>query len=200
MFQQRVQPWTALWPKTIPVPLQGLLALATALAAWGLVYQVSIPIPLVALGVLFVWLSINDWIHCQVPNWATYPLIVVALVRAVIERDVSWWPYWFGAFFLYQLHFFAGGDLKILVGLFGLFPDPHLLYVIALGKIVLGGPYLVYKYARQWRTLPQRMIWRAVTFQVLPSAEELRREGKPYVFSTCLSAIAYWIWLFYGRF
>jgi hypothetical protein len=77
------------------------------------------------------------------------------------------------------------------MGLFGLFPDFQLAWLVALCILVTGLPYLAYKYRHQWRTIPRALFWRLVTRQFLPSQAEFEKDAVPYAFSFCLAGGMY---------
>jgi Flp pilus assembly protein protease CpaA len=173
--------------KLVPVGI-GALALG-----WVFPETFALPAPL-ALGgmlVLFLWISVNDFKTRRVPNTVTYPLIVVGIIRAIAFHDGIFLLYWVVFFTLWTVRFIGGGDAKLLMGLFGLFPDVLLAWCVALCVIVTGLPYLAYKYRQQWRTIPRTLFWRLVTRQFLPSQAEFEQDAVPYAFSFCLAGAAY---------
>jgi len=172
-----------------------LLPIGIGMLALGWVFPetFALPAPL-ALGgmlVLFIWISINDFKTRRVPNTVTYPLMAVGVIRAIAFRDGIFLLYWAVFFTLWAAHFMGGGDAKLLMGLFGLFPNVQLAWWVALSILVTGLPYLAYKYRRQWRTIPRALFWRLVTRQFLPSQAEFEQDAVPYAFSFCLGGAAY---------
>ena len=153
----------------------------------------SIPSPMASGGMiaLFMWISINDFKTRRVPNAVTYPLMVVGILRAIAFRDGIFPLYWVVFFTLWTTRFMGGGDAKLLMGLFGLFPDFQLAWLVALSILVTGLPYLAYKYRHQWRSIPRTLFWRLITRQLLPNQAEFEKEAVPYAFSFCLAGAAY---------
>jgi len=172
-----------------------LFPVAIAFCALGLVFPDALPIPfpiaVVGMVALFIWISINDFKTRRVPNVVTYPLMLVGIVRAVAFRDGIFLLYWAVFFTLWTARFMGGGDAKLLMGLFGLFPDFQLAWLVALCILVTGLPYLAYKYRHQWRTIPRALFWRLVTRQFLPSQAEFEKDAVPYAFSFCLAGGVY---------
>ena len=166
----------------------GALALVLVLPA-----AFSIPSPMASGGMiaLFIWISINDFKTQRVPNAVTYPLMVVGILRAIAFRDGIFLLYWVVFFTLWTTRFMGGGDAKLLMGLFGLFPDFQLAWLVALSILVTGLPYLAYKYRHQWRTIPRALFWRLITRQFLPDQAEFEKDAVPYAFSFCLAGAAY---------
>jgi Flp pilus assembly protein protease CpaA len=178
----------------------GTLAIALVLPE---VLPISSPISsliaFVGMVGLFVWISLNDFKTRRVPNAATYPLMTVGIVRAIAFHDGVFLLYWVVFFALWMSHFMVGGDAKLLMGLFGLFPDFQLAWFVAGSILVTGLPYLAYKYRHQWRTVPRSLFWRLVTRQFLPSQTEFEKEAVPYAFSFCLAGTVYLLMRFVQR-
>jgi len=174
---------------------KNLLPIGIAALALVLVFPepFAIPAPLVVGGMLalFIWISVNDFKTRRVPNAVTYPLMLVGAVRAIFFGDGIFLLYWVVFFTLWTTRFMGGGDAKLLMGLFGLFPDFQLAWFVAASVLVTGLPYLAYKYRQQWRTIPRALFWRLVTRQFLPSPAEFEKDAVPYAFSFCLAGAAY---------
>lgn len=176
-----------------------LVSSGIAILAFALVLPEALPIPssissriaLVGMVGLFMWISLNDFKTRRVPNAVTYPLITVGIVRAIEFHDGVFLLYWVVFFALWMSHFMGGGDAKLLMGLFGLFPDFQLAWFVAVSILVTGLPYLAYKYRHQWRTIPRNLFWRLITRQFLPSQAEFEKEAVPYAFSFCLAGTVY---------
>lgn len=179
-----------------------LVSASLAVFALVLVLPGTLPIPaeissriaFVGIAALFAQISLNDFKTRRVPNTVTYPLMAIGIVRAMAYRDGIFLLYWAVLFALWTARFMGGGDAKLLMGLFGLFPDFQLAWFVAVSILVTGLPYLAYKYRLQWRTIPralQRVLWRLVTLQFLPSQAEFEKEAVPYAFSFCLAGAVY---------
>ena len=172
-----------------------LLPITIAICALGLVFPDALPIPFpiafAGMNALFIWISINDFKTRRVPNVVTYPLMLVGIVRSVAFCDGIFLLYWIVFFTLWTTRFMGGGDAKLLMGLFGLFPGFQLAWLVALSILVTGLPYLAYKYRHQWRTIPRALFWRLITRQFLPSQAEFEKDAVPYAFSFCLAGAAY---------
>jgi Flp pilus assembly protein protease CpaA len=172
-----------------------LLPITIAVCALSLVFPNALPVPFpiafVGMNALFIWISINDFKTRSVPNMVTYPLMAVGIVRAISFRDGIFLVYWVVFFALWTAHFMGGGDAKLLMGLFGLFPEFQLAWLVGASILVTGLPYLAYKYRRQWRTIPRAFFWRLITRQFLPNQAEFEKEAVPYAFSFCLAGVVY---------
>lgn len=172
-----------------------LAPIVVSLLGIALVFPDGLPIPsLITFGgmiALFAWISWNDFKTRRVPNTITYPLLAMALVRAAVFRDGGFLPYWALFFFLWTVRFMGGGDAKLLMGLFGLFPDFQLAQFMSVSILITGIPYLCYKYRHAWRTVPRAVFYRLITGQLLPSQTEFEKEAVPYAFSFCLGCGVY---------
>ncbi len=166
----------------------GLIALALV---WREALPAPFPIALVGIHVLFVWISWHDFKTRRVPNVVTYPLMAIGVVRAIALRDGVFLAYWFILFSLWMARFMGAGDAKLLMGLFGLFPDFQLARLMAASILVTGIPYLLYKYRQEWRSVPRALLWRLITGQLLPTEAEFESGAVPYAFAFCLAGAVY---------
>ena len=175
------------------------ISASVAVLALVLVIPATLPIPadvssriaFVGIAALFVQISVNDFKTRLVPNSITYPLMLIGIVRAIAYRDGTFLLYWAVLFALWTVRFMGGGDAKLLMGLFGLYPDFQLVWFVAVSILVTGLPYLAFKYRYEWRTIPRALFWRLITRQFLPSPAEFEKEAVPYAFSFCLAGAVY---------
>ena len=175
------------------------ISASVAVLALVLVIPATLPIPadvssriaFVGIAALFVQISVNDFKTRLVPNSITYPLMLIGIVRAIAYRDGTFLLYWAVLFALWTVRFMGGGDAKLLMGLFGLYPDFQLVWFVAVSILVTGLPYLAFKYRYEWRTIPRDLFWRLITRQFLPSPAEFEKEAVPYAFSFCLAGAVY---------
>ncbi len=172
-----------------------LLPIATGVFAFAIVFptawHASVFVGFAGMSALCAWISVNDFRTHRVPNWSVYPLMLVGVVRAVTLLDVTFLLYWVVLFSLWQIRFMGGGDAKLLMGFFGLFPDFQLAWLIAVSILVTGVPYLAFKYRAKWRNIPRTLFFRLITRQFLPSQTEFEKEAVPFAFSFCLGWITY---------
>ncbi len=175
-----------------------LLPITSAVLAFALVFPVALHAPflsvLVGMTALCVWISLYDLRTHRVPNWVTYPMMLAGIGRALAFADGTVFVYWVAIFSLWQVHFMGGGDAKLLMGFFGLFPDFQLGWLMAASILVTGLPYLALKYRHEWRSIPQALFFRLITRQLLPSETEFQKEAVPYAFSFCLACVGYLFW------
>ena len=188
-------------PRTLVRTYEISLPIAIGVLALMLVFPQVLPVPLLvvlgAMSVLLLGISLNDFRTHRVPNGVTYPLMLVGLIRAMAMADAVFVIYWLVFFSLWQMRFMGGGDAKLLMGLFGLFPDFQFAWLMAASILVTGVPYLLLKYRNQWRTVPRAHIWGLITRQLHPTQGEFESEAVPYAFSFCLAGVVY-LWLRFG--
>ncbi len=168
----------------------GVLVIGLVLAFPNL-FPISRGILLAGVGGLLIGISVNDLRTRLVPNYVTYPLMIVGVARAVVLGDAAFLVFWLVCFFLWVARFMGGGDAKLLMGLFGLFPDMEFAWAIAVSVLATGIPYLIFKYRGRWRSALKRLVWRLVTRQLLPSEEEFDEKAVPFAFSFCLAGGIY---------
>lgn len=103
---------------------------------------------------------------------------------------------WALLFLLWELNIIGGGDAKLLMGLFALFPTGDFVLVFSTLVLVLSLPYLIAKYWRQNPVGAVQMIAFRVLKGLFPTREELEREGRPLAWTYCVPGVVYlwWLW------
>ncbi|MCD6519103.1 MAG: prepilin peptidase [Anaerolineae bacterium] len=166
-------------------------------AGWpGLVLKIGITVWLVTVS---AW----DRLQRRIPNALVLPVMFGALGwqiwRALFQNEKGVFfalAAWGILFSLWQLHFFGGGDTKLLMALFALFPTARFLLLFCIIVLVVSLPLLAFKYFRRgWREKLRQVHQRARQGQILPTAEDLQREGRPHCWSLALPGVIYLWWL-----
>lgn len=152
----------------------------------------------VALTLYLVLVTVWDFKMQRVPNWLTMPLMATVLLWRVIHLDFQWAPYWLGCLALWLLNGLGGGDTKLLMVLFGIFPRMELLFLLLLFSIVCLAVVLFVRYARvrglsMWL---KRMAYRFSLLSLFPSRAEMQMGAEPFTFILALASVAY-IWVFW---
>ena len=131
----------------------------------------------------------------HIPNWLTFPVMLVAGGFRIYDGRWQFLLAWVVIFFLWQANVVGGGDAKLLMGLFALFPEPLFLLVFAAVGLVVRIPLVVRKY---WGQRPSELLAsagdRLRTGRFTPSREELREHGRSYAWTYCLPGAVY-LWL-----
>lgn len=80
----------------------------------------------------------------RVPAEITLPLMAAAILRGLLLQDLTFLLAWGMLIAIYLLHILGGGDSKLLMGLFGLFPSVTFYYAFAVFWVVTHYPLLLY--------------------------------------------------------
>jgi len=132
----------------------------------------------------------------QVPNWLTLPALCGVLAWRLAHLDVSFLPFWAACLVSWYVHVLGGGDVKLLMVLFGLFPEVGLVYTFLIGAAVILALLVLWRRARTRKlqtgfvSLGQRVL--ALNF--FPSARALQEQGEPFTFVIALVGIVYVWW------
>lgn len=167
-----------------------------------------------ALGlvVILLFAGVIDLAIGIVPIEITYPLMVAGVVRAIVLGDASFLLYWFALALIYLLNVVGGGDLKLLMGMFGLWP--HLEFFIALEAVIIAThlPLIIYRRTRKknWRaqfqfmyrwthlklieiiageTTPHKILHQAIVRR--PTSETLSHQGDRLAIAFSFAGILY---------
>jgi Flp pilus assembly protein protease CpaA len=141
--------WGGGWSRVARL-LGGLVTFASLLALSG---EGETLAQLTAKGILFAALAVGavvDWQTRQVPrelSWAWLLAgLVVAGARFVQVQDTRAIPYGVGVYALWQAGILGGGDAKLLLGAFGLWPEPMLLACIVAITLARGLVFVAWRY------------------------------------------------------
>lgn len=135
-----------------------------------------------------------DLKHRVVPNWLTVPALVAAGAWQLHQGHWEFLQAWAAIFVLWMLHFFGGGDAKLMMVLFALFPGPHFLVSFCWVALAATLPQIVLKY---WRTSPlalARCLKLRLATGPLPSEEDLEERGVRSTWIISLAGVVY-AWL-----
>ena len=159
------------------------------------------------------WLiAVAAWDHIEgrIPNWLVLPVMLIGLVYQ-IYASISGrnWAIlgvvvaWVAIFSLWQARVYGGGDAKLLMGLFALFPNYRFLIVFCVATLAVSIPLLVYeiakKHIRRWRIGKDTAHELACHEQgdgdrddsALPSASAWRITYRPYAWVFALPGVIY---------
>jgi Flp pilus assembly protein protease CpaA len=160
-------------------------------------------------GAITLWLivvSVWDRVERRVPNVLVLPVMCGALLwQAYVSIAGTYGTgsppiafvlvAWVVLFLLWRAHIFGGGDAKLLMALFALFPTTQFLLLFAVVVLAVTLPLVALKAARtglgrSWRNARERLA----SGQALPTAEDLRTQGRPHCWSLALPGVIY-LWL-----
>ncbi len=143
----------------------------------------------VILTAYLVVLAIGDWRTSKIPWYLTLPPMLAAGVWQVWQGHGEILGVWLVIFLLWVLRFYGGGDAKVLMFLFALFPAERLLYVLVAVALVVGLPLLWRKYRGQNLVLlAQRAAFRLASGDISPSDQEWS-QARPYTWLLALAGI-----------
>jgi len=130
----------------------------------------------VALSIYLAIAGIIDLKTHKVPNWLTLPALAGLALWRIARREPIFLVYWAVIYLLWEARIWGAGDAKLLMVLFGLWPETGFLFIEALTVLVLGIPLLIAKYwGRSPMELAQAVHVRLLTGQILPTEEELAK-------------------------
>lgn len=140
--------------------------------------------------------TVWDFRTMEIPPWMTWPPLAAVLVWRTTQSDFRFVPFWGALFVIWLLNGMGGGDVKLLMVLFGLFPRIELLYVFLVITGVGIAVVLFMRYARahSLRTWFRRMSYR-LFFLKPASRAEVELGEEPFTFFVALAGIAY-VWVF----
>lgn len=156
-----------------------------------------------ALGgrlVITAWLaavSLWDVRRAIIPNWLTLPAMLAAGGWRLYQGRWYVLLMWALLYLLWRVNIMGGGDAKLLMGLFALFPTYDFALLFSLLVLAVTLPLLA---ARHWGKRPTD-LFRGVADRIgqgrlLPTREELETRGQQYAWTFCLPGVIYlwWLW------
>jgi Flp pilus assembly protein protease CpaA len=147
-----------------------------------------------------VWLcsvAILDWRTGLIPNWLTLPVAVIAGGLRAYQGTWSFLIAWVLVYLMWRVNVMGGGDAKLLMGLFALFPSYDFVIVFAVSVLAVSIPLIIIKHwGKTSSELVQGIANRLGRRNVLPTQEELKDQGRRYAWTFCLAGVVY-AWLFW---
>ena len=132
-----------------------------------------------------------------VPNRLTVPAMAAAAGWQVYRGHWEFLGAWLIIFTLWMLRFFGGGDAKLMMALFAVFPRVDFLVFFCWVALAASLPQVVFKYRRTSPLAVARRLKLRLVTGVFPSEEELGQDG---VRSTWIISLAggLYVWLLGG--
>ncbi len=147
----------------------------------------------VALSAYLIVAAAWDLKRGIVPNWLTVPALAFAGGWQLYQGQWEFLQSWAAIFTLWMLRFFGGGDAKLMMALFALFPGVDFLVAFCWVAVAATLPQIVLKY---WRTSPlvvaRRLGFRLAT-GLLPGEGELEESGVRSTWIISLAGMLY-VW------
>lgn len=137
--------------KAIGLSLRLVAALAVFLVAWSFFDSHFSPVAFfdkraLMLAAILLAAGIIDRAKGIVLMEITYPLMLASIVRAIVFSDPSFLLYWFALAIIYLFNVVGGGDVKLLMGMFGLFPHFEFFVVMEIVVIATHLPIVLYRH------------------------------------------------------
>jgi len=131
-----------------------------------------------------------------IPNWLTLPLMLAVGVLRLYQRQWIVLPIWVLVYLLWRVNIIGGGDAKLLMGIFALFPTFDFAFVFAVLVAAVTLPLLVLQHwGRRPADLVRGVAHRLHEGPLMPTREELETEGRQYAWTFCLPGVVYlWLW------
>ncbi|MBS1253499.1 MAG: hypothetical protein MAG451_02548 [Anaerolineales bacterium] len=149
------------------------------------------------LSAWLVAIAIWDVRTTRIPNWLTFPVMLAAGAWRLYHSVWIVLPIWVLIYMIWRVNIIGGGDAKLLMGLFALFPTFDFAFLFAAVVLVASLPLL---YRKHWWRRPagvaQGVVQRINSGQIFPTQEELHTEGQQYAWTFCLPGLIYlwWLW------
>ena len=156
-----------------------------------------------ALGVrlaLTCWLiavAVWDWRRGIIPNWLTLPVMLAAGGLRFYQGQWLVLALWVLLYLIWRMNIVGGGDAKLLMALFALFPTYEFAFLFSVLVLAALVPVIV---VRHWGKRPidlaAAVVGRIGQGRLLPTQEELQTQGQQYAWTFCLPGAIYlwWLW------
>lgn len=151
----------------------------------------------VALSLWLVATSVWDIRTARIPNWLTLPMMLTAGAWRLYQQVWIILPVWVLIYMIWRVNVIGGGDAKLLMGLFALFPTFEFVFPFSVVVLIVSLPLL---FRRHWWRRPAEMAQgvaqRISSGQIFPTQEELHTHGQQYAWTFCLPGLIYvwWLW------
>lgn len=131
-----------------------------------------------------------------IPNWLTIPVMLGLGGLRLYQRHWIVLPIWVLIYLLWRVHIIGGGDAKLLMGIFALFPTFEFAVVFSVLLAAVTLPLLMLQHwGRRPGDLLRGAAHRLQEGPLLPTQEELEAQGRQYAWTFCLPGLVYlWLW------
>ena len=145
---------------------------------------------------LALWLDLRTQ---TVPNGLTLPLMAAGLIWQFSQRGLgALWvlAIWWGILLGWTLHFYGGGDAKLLMALFAFWPDVRFFWALCGAAVLVGGMALCIRYRGRLRELGSFYLSNLLAFKLHPAEGEETRGGRgPHLTIAAVLAGGVYAWL-----
>ena len=150
-----------------------------------------------ALTCWLVAVAVWDWRWAIIPNWLTLPIMLAAGGVRLYQGQTLVLAIWVLLYVMWRVNIMGGGDAKLLMGLFALFPTYKFAFLFSILVVAALTPVII---VRHWGRRPidlvAALLDRIGQGRLLPTQEELRTQGQQYAWTFCLPGAIYlwWLW------
>ena len=148
----------------------------------------------VLLAAFVIIALFSERVVCKSRNPALAAIVTgLVAVFFFLPGSPAYWTLlgWLAAWLLWEFNVIGGADVKLMMLLVTVYPDPRMLFLILLAKLVAG---LIVPAALYGRRAARRLLSAAflvLAARQMPDRETLEREGLPAVFVYTMAGIAY---------
>jgi Flp pilus assembly protein protease CpaA len=174
---KEVSNWLTLFPLVISVVWR------TVTGSW---------ITLIAFVIIALF---SERIVCQGRGMALAGIGVGFLVILFLPDSPAYWIIfgWLAAWLLWEFNVIGGADVKLMMLLLAIFPDPRMFFLILLAKLVAGLTVPAVLYGRHAAKCLFSAAFSVLATHQLPDRETLEQEGLPAAFVYTMAGTAYLI-------
>ena len=150
-----------------------------------------------ALTCWLITVALWDWRRAIIPNWLTLPVMLAAGGVRLYQGHLHVLAVWLLIYLIWRMNIVGGGDAKLLMGLFALFPTYEFALLFSILVLAVSVPMII---ARHWGKRPADLAAavanRMGEGRFLPTREELETKGRQYAWTFCLPGVVYlwWLW------
>ena len=150
-----------------------------------------------ALTAWLVAVAVWDWRRGIIPNRLTLPVTLAVGGVRLYQGQLQVLAIWVVLYLIWRMNIMGGGDAKLLMGLFALFPTYEFALLFSILVAAVLTPAII---VRHWGRHPGDLVVGVVSRirlgHLLPTQEELRTKGQQYAWVFCLPGVVYlwWMW------
>jgi len=150
-----------------------------------------------ALTAWLIAVAVWDRRRGIIPNWLTLPVMLAVGGVRLYQGQPLVLAIWVVLYLIWRVNIMGGGDAKLLMGLFALFPTYEFALIFSVLVLIALTPAMI---VRHWGRRPidllAGVVGRLRQGRLLPTQEELRTQGKQYAWVFCLPGVIYlwWLW------
>jgi len=134
-----------------------------------------------------------------IPNGLTLPFMAAGLIWQASQRGwhalwvlAIWWAILLG----WTLHFYGGGDAKLLMALFAFWPTMRFFWALCAAAVLVGGMALWMQYRGRLRELGSFYLSNLLACKLHPAEGEETRGGRgPHLTIAAVLAGGVYAWL-----